>query len=106
MWLAPPAPTTWPRPWTTSTSISSGAGRETLDATIAGLGLGDAALVRVDRRQKGNIDAAYVEIDVLKPGPFRTVAEIDELIAQAPLDEGIRERSRLAFRLLGQAEAK
>jgi uncharacterized protein (TIGR00299 family) protein len=34
------------------------------------------------------------------------VAEIDQVIATAPLDQGIRERSRLAFRLLGQAEAR
>jgi hypothetical protein len=86
--------------------LDAGARRETLDATVAALGLGDAARVNVERRLKGEIDAAYVDIDVLEPGPWRTVAEIDDVIARAPLDDGVRERSRLAFRLLGAAEAK
>jgi uncharacterized protein (TIGR00299 family) protein len=86
--------------------LDAGARRETLDAAITALGLGDAARVRVERRAKGDVDATYVEIDVVEPGPWRTVAEIDDVIARAPLDEGVRERSRLAFRLLGQAEAR
>lgn len=86
--------------------LDAGARRETLDATVAALGLGDAARVNVERRLKGEIDAAYVEIDVLEPGPWHTVAEIDDVIVRAPLDDGVRERSRLAFRLLGAAEAK
>src|ERR1700736_2962803 len=86
--------------------LDAGARRETLDAAVTALGLGQAARVNVERRRKGEVDAAYVDIDVLEPGPFRTVAEIDQVIATAPLDQGVRERSRLAFRLLGQAEAR
>jgi uncharacterized protein (TIGR00299 family) protein len=86
--------------------LDAGARRETLDGAVAALGLSEAARVRVERRLKGDVDAAYVDIEVLQPGPWRTVAEIDEVIAAAPLDEGVRERSRLAFRLLGAAEAR
>jgi uncharacterized protein (TIGR00299 family) protein len=86
--------------------LDAGARRETLDSVVTALGLGDAARVNVKRRLKGDIDATYVDIDVLEPGPWRTVAEIDGVIASAPLDEGVRERSRLAFRLLGAAEAR
>jgi uncharacterized protein (TIGR00299 family) protein len=86
--------------------LDAGATTACLDRTVAALGLQDAATVTVDRRQKGNIEATHVDIEVLQPRQFRTVGDIDALIAAAPLDEGIIERSRLAFRLLGQAEAR
>ena len=86
--------------------LDAGATPECLDRTVAALGLSESAVVSVARRRKGNIEATHVDIEVLKPREFRTVGDIDDLIAAAPLDEGIRERSRLAFRLLGAAEAR
>jgi len=86
--------------------LDAGAPLTAVQAAVKALGLGDAASLKVEKREKGEIPATYVEVEVVRPAPWRRVAEIDELIARAPLDEGVRERSRLAFRLLGQAEAK
>lgn len=86
--------------------LDAGAHIETLTDTLAALDLTGAAEVITSRRLKGNLNALHVEIEVKQPKPWRQVGEIDRLIAAAPLDEGVKERSRLAFRLLAQAEAK
>jgi len=86
--------------------LDAGGHVETLTATLAALELTEAAAVVTSRRMKGNLGATHVEIEVLQPKPWRQVGEIDRLIASASLDEGVKERSRLAFRLLAQAEAK
>ena len=86
--------------------LDAGAHIETLTATLAALDLTDAAEVVTSHRLKGDRGATHVEIEVLKPKPWRVVGEIDRLIAGAALDEGVKERSRLAFRLLAQAEAR
>ena len=86
--------------------LDAGGNVETLTATLAALELTDAAEVVTSRRMKGNLSATHVEIEVLQPKPWRQVGEIDQLIAAATLDEGVKERSRLAFRLLAQAEAQ
>ena len=85
--------------------LDAGAHVETLAATLAALDLTDSAEVVTSRRRKGNLDALHVEIEVRQPKPWRQVGEIDRLIAGAALDEGVKERSRLAFRLLAEAEA-
>ena len=86
--------------------LDAGAHIETLTDTLAALDLTGAAEVITSRRLKGNLNALHVEIEVKQPKPWRQVGEIDRLIAAAPLDEGVKERSRLAFRLLARAEAK
>ncbi|MFN2462643.1 MAG: nickel pincer cofactor biosynthesis protein LarC [Candidatus Dormibacteria bacterium] len=84
--------------------LDAGAPMATLEATLAALDLSAAAAVAVTRRRKGNLEATHVEIEVRSPKPWRHVGEIDDLIAGSHLDEGVKERSRLAFRLLAQAE--
>ena len=86
--------------------LDAGAPRDALDAAVKALGLSGDALVHVDRRARGDHDALHVEVEVTGTPPQRSVADIDRLIAAAPLDEGVRERSRLAFRLLAAAEAR
>jgi len=86
--------------------LDAGGHIDTLTTTLAALDLTDAAEVVTSRRRKGNLSATHVEIEVRQPKPWRQVGEIDRLIADAALDDGVKERSRLAFRLLAQAEAR
>ncbi|MHB8507811.1 MAG: nickel pincer cofactor biosynthesis protein LarC [Candidatus Dormibacteria bacterium] len=86
--------------------LDAGASRASVDTAIAALGLAGAASLVVERRQRGGIGATHVEVTVTRPQAWTRVSEIDRIIAEAPLDEGVRERSRLAFRLLGDAEAR
>jgi uncharacterized protein (TIGR00299 family) protein len=86
--------------------LDAGASLETLTRVLDNLGLTDSAEVIASQRMKGNLRATHVEIEVKQPKPWRHVGEIDALIAGAPLDEGVKERSRLAFRLLAEAEGK
>jgi uncharacterized protein (TIGR00299 family) protein len=86
--------------------LDAGAHLETLTGTMQALGLGDAAEVSASQRMKGSLRATHVDIEVTAPQAWRHVGEIDSLIAAAPLDEGVKERSRLAFRLLAGAEAR
>lgn len=86
--------------------LDAGASLETLASTLDALGLSESAEVTASQRMKGNLRATHVEIEVKQPKPWRHVGEIDNLIAGATLDEGVKERSRLAFRLLAQAEGK
>ncbi|HEV3232622.1 MAG TPA: nickel pincer cofactor biosynthesis protein LarC [Candidatus Dormibacteraeota bacterium] len=86
--------------------LDAGAPASSVEAAIAALGLAGHATLRVERRRRGSLDATHVEVDVSRGQPWRTVADIDRLIAGAPLEEGVRERSRLAFRLLARAEAE
>ena len=86
--------------------LDAGATLETLTHTLDALGLSDSAEVVASQRMKGNLRATHVAIEVRQPKPWRHVGEIDRLIAGAALDAGVKERSRLAFRLLAQAEGK
>jgi len=86
--------------------LDAGARLETLTACLDALGLAEAAEVVASQRMKGNLRATHVEIEVKQPKPWRHIGEIDRLIAGATIGDGVKERSRLAFRLLGQAEAK
>lgn len=86
--------------------LDAGARLETLTATVAALGLADVADVQASQRMKGSLRATHVEIEVKQAMPWRQVGEIDALIAGSALDEGVKERSRLAFRLLAAAEAR
>jgi uncharacterized protein (TIGR00299 family) protein len=86
--------------------LDAGADRGAVDRAIARLGLAEAAALRVETVVKGDREATHVEVEVLRPQPWRSVNEIDRLIAESALDQGVRERSRLAFRLLAAAEAK
>jgi uncharacterized protein (TIGR00299 family) protein len=47
-----------------------------------------------------------VVVDILAPPAWSTIGSIEKLINGADLDEGVRERSLLAFRLLADAEAQ
>jgi uncharacterized protein (TIGR00299 family) protein len=86
--------------------LDAGANLATLTDTLQVLGLGESAEVIASPRMKGNLRATHVEIAVKQPKPWQHIGEIDRLIAGARLDDGVKERSRLAFRLLGQAEAR
>jgi uncharacterized protein (TIGR00299 family) protein len=86
--------------------LDAGANPDTLTDTLEVLGLADSAEIVASPRMKGNLQATHVEIAVKQPKPWQHIGEIDQLIAGASLDEGVKERSRLAFRLLGQAEAR
>jgi pyridinium-3,5-bisthiocarboxylic acid mononucleotide nickel chelatase len=86
--------------------LDAGATLERLAGTLVALGLTESAEVHATQRMKGNLSATHVEIEVRQPKPWRHVGEIDRLIAGAALDPGVKERSRLAFRLLAQAEGQ
>jgi pyridinium-3,5-bisthiocarboxylic acid mononucleotide nickel chelatase len=86
--------------------LDAGASLATLVRTLDALGLSDSAEVIASQDMKGNLRATHVEIVVKHPKPWRHVAEIDALIAGAALGDGVKERSRLAFRLLARAEGK
>jgi uncharacterized protein (TIGR00299 family) protein len=85
--------------------LDAGASLTTLRGTVDALGLGGAADVRVERRTRHDVEATHVEIDVLKPADWSSIGAIEAVIRGAGLDEGVRERSLLAFRLLAGAEA-
>jgi uncharacterized protein (TIGR00299 family) protein len=85
--------------------LDAGAPAAAVEGAIAALGLSGHARLSARRRADKGREATAVEIEVDRPAPWRGVGEIDDLIAGAPLDGGVRERSRLAFRLLAEAEA-
>jgi uncharacterized protein (TIGR00299 family) protein len=85
--------------------LDAGASLARLRGTVDALGLGGAADVRVERRTRHDVEAIHVEIDVLKPADWSSIGAIEAVIRGAGLDEGVRERSLLAFRLLAGAEA-
>jgi len=86
--------------------LDAGAPDAAVEAAIRALGLQDAATVRRTRLTRGDVEATHVDVEVHEPPRWRSVGDIDRLIAGAELEEGVRERARLAFRLLGQAEAR
>jgi uncharacterized protein (TIGR00299 family) protein len=85
--------------------LDAGASLAALRRAVDALGLGAAADVRVERRTTHDVDATHVEIEVLKPADWGSIGAIEAVIRGADLDEGVRERSLLAFRLLAGAEA-
>lgn len=86
--------------------LDAGAPRATLDRAVHALDLGEAVVISVEPRVLGDVPASYVEVAVTQPRSWGSVADIDAMIRDADLEEGVRERSRLAFRLLADAEAK
>ncbi|MBN2195903.1 MAG: nickel pincer cofactor biosynthesis protein LarC [Polyangiaceae bacterium] len=75
-----------------------------VETAVAGLGLEG---VQVTRRSvwRGAIGATYFEVLVDGPQCERSFAEIDALLAAAPLGLEVRELARRIFRRLGEAEA-
>ena len=86
--------------------LDAGATLARLRQTVDALGLGGAADVRTERLSKKDVEATHVEIDVLRPAEWTNVGAIEKVIRAADIDEGVRERSLLAFRLLAGAEAR
>jgi uncharacterized protein (TIGR00299 family) protein len=86
--------------------LDAGARLETLRHTVDALGLGAAADVRADPCARFKVKATHVEIGVLEPTNWRDVGEIEKVIRDAHLDDGVQERALLAFRLLAGAEAR
>ena len=86
--------------------LDAGAKLATLRETVEVLGLSDNAQVHVGRRTKLNIKSTHVVVEVIKSPAWSTIGSIEKLINRASLDEGVRERSLLAFRLLANAEAQ
>src|SRR5258708_37379032 len=62
--------------------------------------------LKVERHTKLSIKATHVEIESTGSPDWRTIGTIEKLLMSADLDEGVRERSLLAFRLLARAEAQ
>jgi pyridinium-3,5-bisthiocarboxylic acid mononucleotide nickel chelatase len=85
--------------------LDAGATVATLRRTVDALGLGASADVRVEHLTRHDVEATHVEIDVLKPADWANIGAIEAVIRAADLDDGVRERSLLAFRLLAGAEA-
>lgn len=86
--------------------LDAGAPARALEAAIEALGLKESVEVRVSEKIVGELPARYVEVDVTSPQAWSTVSAIDSLIRLAALDDGVKERSRLSFRLLAEAEAR
>lgn len=87
--------------------LDAGVPLSAIEDGISALGVADHIRLSVDRRSKGALFGTHVDVEVLRSVSWSSVADIDALIANATrLDEGVRERSRLAFRLLAQAEAR
>ncbi len=86
--------------------LDAGATRTALRDTIDRLGLKGMVDLKVGRRTKLNIKATHVEIESTGAPNWRTIGSIEKLLMSADLEEGVRERSLLAFRLLASAEAR
>lgn len=86
--------------------LDAGATRATLRDTVGRLGLTGMVNIKVGRRTKLNIKATHVEIEATGLPNWRTIGSIEKLLMGAQIDEGVRERSLLAFRLLASAEAR
>jgi uncharacterized protein (TIGR00299 family) protein len=86
--------------------LDAGAKLKTLRHTVDILGLAENAQIRVGRRTKLKIKSTHVVVEVIKSPAWSTIGSIERLINRADLDEGVRERSLLAFRLLANAEAE
>lgn len=86
--------------------LDAGAKLATLRQTVDTLGLRGNAQIHVGRRTKLKIKSTHVVVEVIKSPAWSTIGSIEKLINRADLDEGVRERSLLAFRLLANAEAQ
>ena len=86
--------------------LDAGARLATLQQTVDFLGLAGNAQVDVTRRTKLEVKSTHVVVEVIKSPPWSTIGSIESLISRAELDDGVRERSLLAFRLLAGAEAE
>jgi uncharacterized protein (TIGR00299 family) protein len=86
--------------------LDAGATLATLERTVDILGLAGNAQVHVARRTKLEVKSTHVVVEAIKSPPWSTIGSIETLISRADLDEGVRERSLLAFRLLAGAEAE
>jgi len=76
-----------------------------LEQTIAALGLEGCAL-STEAVEKGPIRATRFHVDVQGRQPHRTFTTIREILAQASLSTGTRERALAAFRALAEAEGR
>jgi uncharacterized protein (TIGR00299 family) protein len=86
--------------------LDAGAKLATLRRAIKALGLSGNVKVHVERRTKLEIESTHVKVEAVKSPAWSTIGSIEKLINNAGLDEGVRERSLLAFRLLARAEAE
>lgn len=86
--------------------LDAGAKLATLRQTVDTLGLAGNAQIHVGRRTKLKIKSTHVVVEVIKSPAWSTIGAIEKVVNRADLDEGVRERSLLAFRLLANAEAQ
>ena len=85
--------------------LDLGVPRSVLDAAVAALDLGPVELVQ-GRRVRASIAAMGFEVHPAPDQPWRDWAQIDRLLAQAPLTPATKDRSRRVFRHLAHAEAQ
>jgi len=76
-----------------------------LEGLLLQVGLKDVALA-APRVIREHLSGIQVQVHPAGPQPGRNYPDICRLIAEAPLTPGVKERSLLVFRLLGEAEAK
>lgn len=62
--------------------------------------------IETRKEARQGITGTRVIVDAKQPQPHRRWADIDTMLTEAPLDEGIRSKARQMFRHLGEAEAK
>ena len=85
--------------------IDAGGDRAVLDATLEALGLGGEVTIGTRREERGHIGGTRVLVDAVE-GPIRTLPQLREAVAGAPLPDTVRRRSLDAIARLGAAESR
>ncbi|MCC6521155.1 MAG: nickel pincer cofactor biosynthesis protein LarC [Polyangiaceae bacterium] len=75
-----------------------------VERALAALPLGGYRLV-LGHAHRSGIVATTFQVELTEPHPERSYATIDRLLADAPLEPGVRSLARRIFRRLGEAEA-
>jgi uncharacterized protein (TIGR00299 family) protein len=90
---------------TVAALIDLGVPFELIESTVASLGL-DGVRVRVEPARAGALGGTRFVVDIHGPQPERRYAEIDGLLASAPIREGCRTLARRIIRRLAEAESE
>ncbi len=85
--------------------LDAGFGEEELRGCIGALGIDDARLL-IERTSSHGVQGVRIRVDTAGDEPARTWAEIDDMIARAPLSRDVADGARRAFRLLAEAEVE
>jgi pyridinium-3,5-bisthiocarboxylic acid mononucleotide nickel chelatase len=85
--------------------LEVGADPALLPATVAALGLESEVEIDIRHEQRGHLGGCRVVVEC-RPGPSRTVPQLQETVVHAHLPEQVRDRALDAILRLGQAEAR